>query len=44
MFDIEYADTMCGAGVAQWLCNGLPRKDPGFDSLCGRCKNFSIQI
>ena len=26
-------------GVAQRLCNGLPRNDPGFDSRWGRCKN-----
>ena len=29
----------CGAGVAQRLCNGLPRDDPGFDSQWERCKN-----
>ena len=29
----------CGAGVAQQLCNGLPRNDPGFGSWWGRCKN-----
>ena len=28
-----------GAGMAQWLCNGLPRNDPGFDSQWGWCKN-----
>ena len=28
-----------GAGVAQRLCNGLPRNDPGFDSWWGRCKS-----
>ena len=28
-----------GAGVAQRLCNGLPRNDPGFDFRWGRCKN-----
>ena len=27
-----------GAGVA-WLCNGLPRSGPGFDSWWERCKN-----
>ena len=27
-----------GAGVVRWLCNGLPRNDPGFDSRWGRCK------
>ena len=26
-------------GVVQRLCNGLPRKDPGFDSWWGQCKN-----
>ena len=26
-----------GAGVAQLLCNGLPRNDTGFDSRWGRC-------
>ena len=32
---------MCfsGAGVAQQLCNGLPRDGPGFDSRWGWCKN-----
>ena len=28
-----------GAGMAQRLCNGLPRNDPGFNSRRGRCKN-----
>ena len=28
-----------GAGVAQRLCNGLSRNDPGLDSLWERCKN-----
>ena len=28
-----------GAGVAQRLCNGLPRNDPGLDSRWGWCKN-----
>ena len=28
-----------GAGVAQRLCNGLPRNDTEFDSRWRRCKN-----
>ena len=28
-----------GGGVAQRLCNGLPRDGPGFDSRWERCKN-----
>ena len=28
-----------GPGVAQQLCKGLPRNDPGFYSRWGRCKN-----
>ena len=30
---------MCGAGMAQRLCNGMPCNDPGFDSRWGRCTN-----
>ena len=30
-----------GVGVAQWLCNGLQRNDPGFDSRWGRCRNWA---
>ena len=25
--------------MVQWLCNGLPRQDPWFDSQWGQCKN-----
>ena len=28
-----------GAGVAQWLCNGLPWDGPEFDYSWGGCKN-----
>ena len=30
---------VCGAGVVQLLCNGLPRDGPGFDSRWEWCKN-----
>ena len=34
-----YENQLGGAGVAQRLCNGLPRDDPGFDSPWEQCKN-----
>ena len=31
-----------GAGVAQWLCNGLPRDGPGFDG--GNGVKIELQV
>ena len=36
---IYWISELAGAGMAQQLCNGLPRNDLGFDSQWGRCKN-----
>ena len=35
----QFLSTDYGADLAQWLCNGPSRNDPGFDSRWGRCKN-----
>ena len=39
LFVYFYEQLLCGAGVAHWLCIGLPHNDPGFDPRWGRCKN-----
>ena len=34
---------MSGAGVAQWLCNGLPHDGPGFYSWWEQCKYRALR-